>query len=115
MFFDAIAVLQACKDRLALKHATFLLHFNSTRFVFSHHLSRQEIMAQFERYYIEGETEQSKSEQLIATRTGKTIADIRTLMYGGNLLDARLSAEEALSNNLIDRIIEDPKGLFTKK
>lgn len=114
-FSMALVILQTCKKRLALKHALFLPHFTTTNLHFSHLLSEEDIRALFERRYLEGRNTQRKSERLIASRSGMSIREIRRLMRDGDVLGAQLSAEEARTVGLIDRIIENPKWLFAKK
>jgi len=111
----AVTILQSCNKRCALKHTFFFLHFISVSFNFSAHLSDEEIEALFERRRYEGKDQQAKSEQLIATRTGKTVEEIRKLMLDGDVLDARLSAGEAMIYGLIDEIIENPKELLAER
>ena len=111
----AVTILQSCKKRHALKHTFFFLHFVSVSFNFSIHLSDEEIKAIFERRRYEGKDQQAKSEQLVAARTGKSVDDIRKLMREGDVLDARLSAEEAIAYGLIDEIIESPKELLAER
>jgi ATP-dependent protease ClpP protease subunit len=98
-----------------LKHARFLLHFLSTTFTFSHHLSDEDIEKLFRRRHLEGRNWQAYSEKVIADRIGKSLNEVRQLMLDGDKIDARLNAEEAKALNLIDEIIDDPKGLFSKK
>ena len=111
----AVVVLQVCGKRKALKHARFLLHFISTTFSFSHHLSHEDVERLFRRRYLEGKGWQAYSEQVIAGRTGKPLDEIRQLMLEGDKFDARLNAEEAKTLNLIDKIIDDPRGLFSEQ
>jgi ATP-dependent Clp endopeptidase proteolytic subunit ClpP len=111
----AVVVLQMCAKRKALKYARFLLHFLSTNFSFSNHLSDEDIEKLYRRRLVEGRNGQIYSEQVIAGRTGKPVEEIRELMLDGDTLDARLNAEEAKKLNLIDEIIDDPKGLFSQQ
>lgn len=111
-FSMAVTLLQACGRRLAVQHARFLLHFASTNFEFSHQLSDEEIRKLFERRLIEGRRGQTQNEHFLATRTGRTVEEIRRLMWEGDEVDAKLSAYDALKIGLIDDIIEDPSGLF---
>ena len=100
---------------MALKHAVFVLHHTSTTVKFSHHFSREKNLALFERSFLEGEDIQRKSERLIASRSSKSIEEVRKLMHDGDELDARMHAAEAKEFGLIDQILEDKGWLFVKK
>ncbi|HUC02177.1 MAG TPA: ATP-dependent Clp protease proteolytic subunit [Candidatus Paceibacterota bacterium] len=110
----AVPILQSCSRRVASPHSVFLLHCIKTSFDFSHSLPKKTIRAIFERRLLEGRDWQVRFERFIAKRAGKSQAAIRKLMCDGDVLDARLSAEEALAHNLIDEII-DPKSVFVRK
>ena len=108
----AVTILQACEKRIALKHASFFLHCISVTFSFSYHLSDEEIGVLFERRRFEGRESQMKSEEVLASRAGRSVEDIWKLMRDGDVLDARIGSDEAKANGLIDEITENPKEFW---
>lgn len=105
----AVVVLQCCQKRLALEMTSFLLHFGKSSF------AGIDIEPDQERTIQNIREEQFKVmshyERILASRTGKTVDDIKNLMRDGSKYSRRLDAAEAKDLGLIDEIVTDFKLL----
>lgn len=94
----AAVILQACKKRIALRHANILIH----------HIAKTEVSLDIlrdkrrtERLRDELEKNQERMYKILVDRTGRKVGEIKRECAK----DREMSAEEALEFGLIDEII----------
>lgn len=105
----AAVILQGCDWRTATPHSDILIHHVSSRDISLDTVRDPEKLSKFiERL----ETDQQKLYQILMSRTGKSIEEIRKTCE----LDQNMCAKEALDYGLIDQIISNEIEInFPKK
>ena len=93
----AMIILQACEERLALKNARFLIH------EVRHWAFGDETLSEVKDKSKEMETLAGIITGILASRTGKTVADVHAALERRELW---MGAEEAKEFGLIDGILE---------
>lgn len=103
----ALTLLQACHKRFSTPHSTFLLHFvrnSDFEYRADYDDARLEKAISFA---IKMTRElQEKTESIIGKRSGMSAEAIRKRMEESENFDTRITAQEALSLNLIDEVVE---------
>ena len=108
----AVPILQACGIRHALPGSSFYLHYISIDYRFGLYRSDDEARALFERRLKEAREYQVFLENTIARRSKRSLEEIRRVMRDGDVLDTRMSPQEAKEFGLIDSIETYQAELF---
>lgn len=103
----AVPILQGCTERLALKHASFLLH-NITS-----HISIPRTKDAQKYYEVREHTAdllQKCMVDIIARRSGLKVKKIAKLLEMGSRYEKTYLAEEALALGLIDKVFDESES-----
>lgn len=105
---SATTVLQACHKRMMTRHSYLYVHPCGSRLQYRWGQPKGEVDQFLQHQHDERELEwyQDAAEQIMSSRTGKPIAEIRSLMEESEKYNVRIRADRAKELGLIDEVVE---------